>query len=85
MDTEVCKMWGSHARGGSIPPHGQRQASWRNGKSSLSSGGGILHHSRMCLKSLSKVFSQLVIRKLTAFVAVLDGLYLSSLLLSLLF
>jgi len=32
VDTEVCKMWGRQARGRSIPPHGLRQASWRNGK-----------------------------------------------------
>ena len=26
MDTEVCKMWGSHARGGSIPTAGDKPA-----------------------------------------------------------
>ncbi|KAM3591861.1 uncharacterized protein V6R79_008775 [Siganus canaliculatus] len=41
--TQKCVRCGAPIRvARSIPPHGLRQASWRNGKCSLSSGGGIL-------------------------------------------
>lgn len=70
MDTEVCKMWGSYARGPVDSPFGQRRASWRNGNHSFSIREVILFPSRMFwrkkrrkkIKKL-KVFSRLVIRK----------------------
>lgn len=58
MDTEVCKMWGSYARGPVDSPFGQRRASWRNGNYSFSIREVILFPSRMFWRKKKKEKNQ---------------------------